>query len=183
MPLSFPSSPSVNDQHTTGGRTYQWTGEAWQLVGSGIAGPTGPTGSTGAAGAQGMQGVTGPSGPQGQAGPTGSAGAGIALKGSVSQVGDLPPSNNVAGDSYVVTADGHLYVWSGSNWTDVGQIVGPTGPSGPQGDAGAASTVTGPTGAVGPAGSVGATGAEGASVTGPTGAAGTVKLGILLALS
>ena len=157
MPLSFPSSPSVNDQHTTGGRTYQWTGEAWQLVGSGIpgaTGATGPTGSAGAVGAQGMQGVTGPSG------PTGSAGAGITIKGSVAQVGDLPPSNNVAGDSYVVTANGHLYVWSGSDWTDVGQIVGPTGPSGPQGDAGAASTVTG-----------------------PTGAAGTVKLGILLALS
>lgn len=46
MALSFPPSPSLNDETTTGGRTYKWNGEAWELVGSGIAGPTGPTGGT-----------------------------------------------------------------------------------------------------------------------------------------
>ena len=47
MPLTFPTGPAVNDQTTTGGRTYRWNGEAWELVGSGIAGPTGPTGPAG----------------------------------------------------------------------------------------------------------------------------------------
>jgi len=45
MALTFPGSPAIDDQTTTGGRTYQWTGYAWDLVGSGIAGPTGPAGS------------------------------------------------------------------------------------------------------------------------------------------
>ena len=44
MALTFPGSPAVDDQTTTGGRTYRWTGYAWDLVGSGIAGPTGPAG-------------------------------------------------------------------------------------------------------------------------------------------
>lgn len=150
MPLSFPSSPTVGQQATTGGRTYQWTGEAWQLVGSGIPGATGATG------------------------PAGPAGSGIALKGSVAAVENLPGSGNVAGDSYVVTANGNLYVWSGSTWQSVGQIVGPTGAqgsTGPQGQAGAASTVTGPTGAVGATGPAGQVGAA-STVTGPTGPAG-----------
>jgi len=44
MTLTFPTGPSLNDETTTGGRTYKWNGQAWELVGSGIAGPTGPTG-------------------------------------------------------------------------------------------------------------------------------------------
>ena len=76
MPLTFPSSPSLNQETTTGGRTYRWNGQAWELVGSGIAGPTGPTGSAGAAGAAGATGATGP---QGEAstvtGPAGATGA------------------------------------------------------------------------------------------------------------
>jgi hypothetical protein len=92
MPLTFPSSPTLNQQTTTGGRTYSWNGQAWELVGSGIAGPTGvtgptgasvtgPTGSAGAAGATGATGVTGSAGAAGAAstvtGPTGSTGPGV----------------------------------------------------------------------------------------------------------
>lgn len=72
MSLSFPTGPTNGQQVTTGGRTYEWNGQAWTLVGSGIAGPTGPsgpagaastvTGPTGAAGAAGSAGVTGPTG-------------------------------------------------------------------------------------------------------------------------
>jgi hypothetical protein len=76
MPLTFPSSPTLNQETTAGGRTYRWNGQAWELVGSGIAGPTGPTGSAGAAGAAGATGATGP---QGEAstvtGPAGATGA------------------------------------------------------------------------------------------------------------
>jgi hypothetical protein len=32
MPLSFPSSPSVNDTYTVSGRTYIWDGTAWRTV-------------------------------------------------------------------------------------------------------------------------------------------------------
>lgn len=82
MPLTFPSNPSNGQQTTTGGRTYQWNGQAWNLVGSGIAGPTGPTGAastvtgpTGAAGAAGATGPAGAAGAAGATGPTGDAGA------------------------------------------------------------------------------------------------------------
>jgi hypothetical protein len=33
MSLTFPSSPALNDETTTGGRTYRWTGSAWELIG------------------------------------------------------------------------------------------------------------------------------------------------------
>ena len=76
MPLTFPSSPSLNQETTTGGRTYRWNGQAWELVGSGIAGPTGPTGSAGAAGSAGATGATGPTGEASTVtGPTGATGA------------------------------------------------------------------------------------------------------------
>lgn len=81
MPLTFPSSPSLNQETTTGGRTYRWNGQAWELVGSGIAGPTGPTGAAGAAGAAGATGATGPTGEAstvtGPAGATGATGPSV----------------------------------------------------------------------------------------------------------
>lgn len=161
MSLAFPSSPSLNDETTTGGRTYKWNGEAWELVGSGIAGPTGPTGAASTV-----------------AGPTGPLGAGVAIVGSVSGVADLPTGyTGAVGDSYIVQDGGSLYAWDGSQFNDVGNIVGPTGNTGPQGNTGptgAASTVTGPSGAVGATGptGVGATGPSGSDgATGPTGPA------------
>lgn len=81
MPLTFPSSPTLNQETTTGGRTYKWNGQAWELVGSGIAGPTGPTGSAGSAGATGATGATGPTGAAstvtGPAGATGATGPSV----------------------------------------------------------------------------------------------------------
>jgi hypothetical protein len=69
MSLSFPTGPTNGQQVTTGGRTYEWSGQAWTLVGSGIAGPTGVTGATGASST-----VTGPTGTAGGAGATGPTG-------------------------------------------------------------------------------------------------------------
>lgn len=37
MPLNFPSNPSLNQQSTQNNRTYQWTGSAWEIVGSGLS--------------------------------------------------------------------------------------------------------------------------------------------------
>ena len=140
---------------------------------AGATGPSGPTGATGSTGATGPTGLTGPTGPSGPTGPTGSTGAtgptgptgaGITIKGTVATTSALPSTGNTVGDAYIVSADGHLYVWSGSSWTDAGAIVGPTGPTG----------ATGPTGPSGPTGATGATGATGSQgPTGPTGDTGS----------
>jgi uncharacterized repeat protein (TIGR02543 family) len=50
--------------------------------------------------------------------------------------------------AYITANDGHLHVWNGTEWTDVGEIRGPVGPTGAQGPQGS----TGPTGPAGPAG-------------------------------
>jgi hypothetical protein len=109
-------------------------------------------------------------------GPTGPQGTSINVKGTVATVGNLPPTGNVVNDAYIVTADGDLYVWGGSAWNNVGQIVGPIGPTGPTGAIGATGPtgsvgLTGPTGATGPAGDVGNFGP-----TGPTGPTGSIGL-------
>lgn len=142
----------------------------------GVVGGTGPKGDKGDTGNTGPQGATGDTGPTGPQGPVGAAGASVRLLGSVATVGALPASGNATGDSYVVEADGDLWTWNGSTWTDAGQIVGPqgpTGPTGPQGatgPAGAASTVPGPQGPQGNTGPQGAQGPQGIQgAIGPTG--------------
>lgn len=105
MPLSFPSSPTVGQQATTGGRTYQWTGESWQLVGSGIAGPTGAPGAS----------VTGPTGAASTVtGPTGPAGGGSFSWASV------PTGSSATGTAGEIAYDSsYLYVRTSSLWKRV----------------------------------------------------------------
>lgn len=55
MTISFPSSPTLNQQYTFAGRTWIWTGSAWQSVGT----AQGLTGTQGIQGIQGLQGITG----------------------------------------------------------------------------------------------------------------------------
>jgi hypothetical protein len=152
---------------------------------TGPAGPQGPTGATGATGAAGPAGPTGPAGPQGErgatgpagpAGPQGEDGQGIELRGSVPTAADLPggltPAD--AGTAYT-TDDGHLHVWSGSSWRDLGALEGPEGPAGPAGPQGPQGVqgATGPQGPAGPTGPKGDTGATGpAGPKGDTGATG-----------
>ena len=38
MPLNFPSNPTVGQQSTQNGRTYQWSGKSWRFVSSGGGG-------------------------------------------------------------------------------------------------------------------------------------------------
>lgn len=184
-----PQGPTGADSNVPGP-----TGPIGPTGSTGLQGPTGPTGNTGATGPvgpTGSTGSTGATGPVGPTGPTGATGQGIAIKGAVPTVGDLPMVGNQPGDAYIVDASGHLYVWDGTAWEDAGQLVGPTGatgPTGPQGPTGADSTVpgptgpqgaTGPTGAVGPTGPLGPTGPQGdigptgpQGIEGPTGPAG-----------
>lgn len=132
---------------------------------TGPQGPAGTPGSQGATGAQGTAGLQGATGAAGATGATGNDGTSVTIAGSVANAAALPsglgPSD--AGDGYITQDDGHLHVWSGSSFSDVGTVRGPVGPTGPQGPNGA----TGATGGVGPAGATGAQGTQGA--TGPIG--------------
>ena len=100
--------------------------------------------------------VTG--GTPGPPGPPGADGTSVNIVGKVPTAADLPvlgPAD--AGSGYITADDGHLHVWDGDSWTDVGTIAGPPGATGPAG-------ATGPTG---PTGTPGTPGAPGQGV--PTG--------------
>ena len=138
----------------------------------GLQGPIGPRGATGATGANGATGpsVTGPTGPTGSRGADGTS---VTILGSVfveTDIPNYPTHTGAVGDGYITSIDGHLWVWTGTVWQDVGTIIGPTGATGvtgPTGNTGA----TGPS-VTGPTGPTGNTGATGPSVTGPTGSTG-----------
>jgi hypothetical protein len=72
--IDFPNSPSLNEEFTSGGKTWTWNGSVWNTVTSAL-GFTGPTGPAGADGVIGVDGETGPTGPTGPQGPTGADGA------------------------------------------------------------------------------------------------------------
>lgn len=64
--IDFPNSPSVNDEFTSGDKTWIWNGTVWNTVTSAL-GYTGPTGADGADGATGPTGPTGADGASGEA--------------------------------------------------------------------------------------------------------------------
>ena len=102
--------------------------------------------------------------------------ASVFIKGTLTNVAQLPTSGQVAGDAYLI--DGDLHIWDTERWTNVGEVQGPTGPAGPQGSTGD----QGPQGVAGPAGSAGVQGLRGIQgiqgeqgiqgATGPQGATG-----------
>ncbi|MDO5730769.1 hypothetical protein [Corynebacterium sphenisci] len=152
----------------------------------GPAGPQGPQGGTGPAGPRGPAGAPGPEGPTG---PRGADGKSVTIDGRVPDVADLPAdlTQDDAGSGWITHDDGHLHVWAGESWADVGPVRGPKGekgdpgPQGPGGQDGALGE-TGPQGPPGPKGKDGADGAPGprgpqgipgpAGDTGPIGATG-----------
>ena len=148
---------------------------------TGPAGPAGPRGATGPAGPAGPRGETGPAGPRGETGPRGEPGSGFQLLGTKPTAGELPGDAH-AGDAWLV--EGSVWVWSGSEWTNVGEIQGPAGERGERGEPGPAGAKgaqgdrgpageRGEPGPTGPAGPRGADGAQGpAGARGPAGPAG-----------
>ena len=77
---------------------------------------------------------------QGAKGETGNDGTSVTILGEYETEADLRaahPTGN-AGDAYLVAGD--LYVWSGSDWVNVGTIQGPQGPQGVQGPQGTSLT-------------------------------------------
>ena len=118
--------------------------------------------------------------------PTGSRIGGInpgtiVIKGARDNENLLPAIDRIVGDGYIVA--GNLYVWSGSDWVDVGPIVGPTGDTGLTGSTGltGATGIQGSTGPQGIQGNIGATGITGIQgnigLTGATGATGSGATG------
>jgi hypothetical protein len=171
---------------------------------TGSAGATGPQGYAGSAGATGINGYSGSLGYagslgySGSIGATGPAGTGVYIKGTKIDITYLNGPNATVtgslGDAYLLDS-GHLAVWTGSTWVDVGNVQGPAGPTGPLGYSGSrglsgytgsagssgATGETGPTGdtgdpgPLGPSGLTGDTGDQGASgLTGDTGYIGSV---------
>lgn len=134
---------------------------------AGPQGPAGPTGPTGPTGPRGAKGDTGATGATGATGPTGPAGTSVTIVGAVANAAALNPAyGGSVGDGYITEDNGHLHIWNGATWDDVGEVRGPqgpagatgaTGPQGPQGDQGDA----GPTGATGPQGPQGDAGPAG----------------------
>jgi hypothetical protein len=119
----------------------------------------------------------GATGPAGVAGATGPAGGSVQIVGSVLTSDNLDPSyTGSISDGYIAEDTGHLWVWNGTDWLDVGNITGPTGQTGATGATGAQG-LRGATGYTGATGLTGATGVQGASgadstVAGATGAQG-----------
>jgi hypothetical protein len=174
--LSPPSNPRQGQLwwDSADGGLFVWYCDptSGQWVVANTTGAQGPQGPAGPAGSPGPQGVAGTTGAQGPTGPQGATGAGLHIKGVAADASGLPASGNSPGDLWVTedTSDG--WVWSGSQWVNVGTLTGVQGPAGPQGPTGpqGAQGTTGPqgnTGATGPAGPPGTPGTTGA--TGPTG--------------
>lgn len=139
----------------------------------GVQGAQGATGATGAQGAQGAVGPQGPQGAQGATGAQGAIGAGVSILGEYADYAALVAAHPTGslGDAYL-TANGDLYVWSGSAWSNVGNIEGPQGDTGAQGATGAQGPI-GPQGAQGDVGSTGPQGPQGSQgATGPQGSTG-----------
>lgn len=141
--------------------------------GVGATGIQGTSGISGASGYIGRDGASGIAGSTGVAGSSGANGTSVKIVGAVLTPGDLNPAYTGAiGDGFVSTDSGHLWIWNGTDWTDVGNITGPAGATGVRGATGirGASGVTGASGASGISGASGYIGLDGA--TGIRGASG-----------
>ena len=84
-----------------------------------------------------VMGPQGPVGPQGEQGPQGEAGTSIKILGTEPTKETLDARHLATaqlGDSYVVTEDGNVYVFSGEEFVNVGPMQGPKGDKGDKGD-------------------------------------------------
>ena len=133
----------------------------------GEQGRQGPQGADGPKGDKGEPGPQGPQGAQGDKGETGPAGTSVSIKGQVNTTNDLNYLSGLQiGDSYTVKANGHLYVYNGTEFIDAGEIKGDKGDPGDKGEKGE----TGEKGDTGPQGEKGDKGDQGPQgKTGPQG--------------
>ncbi len=112
-----------------------YTGSAGATGDQGYTGSTGELGYTGSHGSAGYAGSAGYTGSHGDIGYTGSRGAdgtSVTILGSYADLTALQTAHPTGslGDAYILSGNGHLAVWNGSAWTDVGSIQGPIGYTG-----------------------------------------------------
>lgn len=133
---------NAGDAYMVSGHLYAWVNNRWTDLGN-------------------IQ------GPQGEPGPKGNDGTSLTVKGKYNSLYELQaahPTGNL-GDAYMVGMN--MYVWTGAEWSDMGNITGPRGERGPKGDRGD----VGPQGPQGLQGNVGPQGPRGER--GPKGEQGT----------
>ena len=168
---------SIGSAGYTGSNGYTgsigYTGSAGVIGNTGYTGSIGELGYTGSIGYSGSKGDIGYSGSIGYTGSignlgyTGSIGVGytgsrgtdgtsVTILGTYYDLAALAVAHPTGslGDGYILSSNGHLAVWNGAEWVDVGSITGP------QGEAGFAGS-SGYTGSVGFVGSVGRDGYTG----------------------
>jgi hypothetical protein len=159
------SSGYIGSFGYTGSIGYSGSSGAGYTGSKGFIGSEGYTGSSGAGytGSTGNVGYIGSTGLTGYVGSRGVDGTSVRILGSVPNTTDLPgwqyTYTGAIGDGYIVTASGHLWVWSGTMWADAGLISGPQGDRGFIGSSGAGyvgSSAPGYTGSIGYQGSKGA---------------------------
>jgi len=140
VPISFPSSPLLDDVYTYSGRSWKWNGEVWLALGT-VQGTTGAQGAIGV----GFQGIQGPLGIQGTQGIQGESIQG--LQGNQGPNAAIyfdasPPPSPLLGDRWVDSNSGieYTYLFDGTNnaWVEVSAsgfsgIQGLTGLQGTQG--------------------------------------------------
>jgi collagen type I/II/III/V/XI/XXIV/XXVII alpha len=173
MALDFPTSPSPNQVHTSGSRSWTWNNSvgAWYAVNAGV---------------QGVQGIQGTQGIQGVQGITGLAFTIAKTYLSVAALtADTAPTSIVAGQFALINTtnvedaeNSRLYIWNGSSYIFVDDLSGSAGIqgiTGSQGTVGAQGTqgIQGITGSQGTVGAQGITGSQGTIGTSVTGAQGT----------
>lgn len=181
-----PTGNNVGDAYvaTDTGILWVWDGNHWVAM-TLTTGPQGPVGPQGPQGPPGTNGTNGINGSPGAPGAPGAPGTGFQVKGSVTNISQLPPTGNLPGDVYINEADGQGYVWDGTQWQPFNLgAQGPPGATGPQGPPGVPGTpgtngtngsngAVGATGPQGPPGPQGAQGPQGA--TGPAGSGGVTS--------
>lgn len=104
--IDFPSSPLSGNTYIFNGKLWEYTGDAWQLLGNAFAGPEGQQGF------QGIQGIQGPQGIQGIQGIQG-------LQGIQGIIGGTGPQGDPTGDLTILTkTSNHTLVLS-----DAGKVI------------------------------------------------------------
>lgn len=141
---------NAGDAYMVSGHLYAWVNNRWTDLGN-------------------IQ------GPQGEPGPKGNDGTSLTVKGKYNSLYELQVAHptGILGDAYMVGMN--MYVWTGAEWSDMGNITGPRGERGPKGDRGDVGPqgprglqgeqgIQGPigrTGERGPQGPIGAVGPQG----------------------
>lgn len=157
MALDFPTSPSLNQIYTYGGRSWIWNGVAWDSYSSSsgltqyVSGINGLSGAVNLAGGSSIS-VT-PAGNTLTISYTGSGGGGGGFTFYYQSTAPSSPSvgtrwiNSDTGIEFVYINDGNSSQWIQPTYSGIQGPAGPAGPTGP----------SGPTGATGSGGGGGST--------------------------